>query len=134
MLHQTMQQLSPSDLKADKDLPSEVKVLSTSSSQKKRARRKGNHRRGESFSKQGKTNNTLLQGQNTANKKVKRNQSMAFANGVGFGGGRATVQPPGVMSERNDAGLRKGEGELSKRGIEIAAAVKLETSLNQDLE
>ena len=26
---QTMQQLSPSDLKADKDLPSAVKVLST---------------------------------------------------------------------------------------------------------
>ena len=130
-----MQQLGPSDLKADKDLPSAVKVLSTSSSQKKRARRKGNHRRGESFSKQGMMNNTLLlQGQNAANKKVKRNQSMAFANGVSFSGGRATVQPPGVMSERNDVGLRKGEGELSKRGIAIAAAVKLETSLNQDLE
>ena len=129
-----MQQLSPSDLKADQDLPSAVKVLSTSSSQKKRARRLGNHRRGESFSKQG-MNDSLLQGKSAAKKKVKRNQSIALANGIGFRGGRATVEPPGVMSERNDAGLRKGgAGELSKRGIAIAAAVKLETSLNQDLE
>ena len=58
-----------------------------------------------------------------ANKKVQRNQSMM-----------ASEQLVGVMSERNDSGLRrKGEGELSKRGIAIAAAVKLETSLNQDL-